>query len=54
MELEITPDPPPDECDAVAEALARLLEGPRDARSAWWRLGVRENLFGLEDDGPGR
>jgi hypothetical protein len=44
MDLEITPDPPPEEREAVERALARLLAEPSEGRSAWWREGVRENL----------
>jgi len=44
MEREITPEPSPEDEEAIEAALARLLQEPRDARSAWWREGVRENL----------
>jgi hypothetical protein len=44
MDLEITPEPPPDEREAVERALTRLLAEPRDARGAWWREGIRENV----------
>jgi hypothetical protein len=44
MELEITPEPSPEEREALERALARLLAGPDDPRSAWWREGISENL----------
>ena len=46
MELEITPEPPPGEREAVAKALAQLLAPRRDLRGEWWRAGVRENVLG--------
>lgn len=49
MDLEITPDPPEEEREAVEEALARLVGERQDPRSEWWRRGVRENVLG--DDG---
>jgi hypothetical protein len=48
MELEITPEPPPEEREALERALARLLAEPARERSAWWREGVRENLDDVE------
>ncbi|HZB85029.1 MAG TPA: hypothetical protein VE289_00560 [Gaiellaceae bacterium] len=44
MKLEITPEPPPEEREALERALARLLEESGDQRSAWWRAGIQENL----------
>ena len=44
MELEITPEPSPEERAALERALARLLEEPGDPRGAWWREGIRENV----------
>lgn len=46
MELEITPEPSPEEREALERALARLLQEPASAqeRSAWWREGIRESL----------
>jgi hypothetical protein len=41
---EITPEPTPEEREALEEALARLLEPPADARTAWWRQGLEENV----------
>jgi hypothetical protein len=44
MEGEITPEPSPEDEEAIEAALARLLEERADPYSAWWREGVRENL----------
>ena len=44
MELEVSPEPPPEEREALERALARLLAKPPDERGAWWRRGVEENL----------
>jgi hypothetical protein len=41
---EINPEPTREERDALAEALARLLEPPAEPRTAWWRRAVEENL----------
>jgi len=50
MELEITPEPTPAEREALARALARLLEdGRRDERGAWWRAGIEENVSSEEE-----
>jgi len=49
MEIEITPEPSPEERDAIERALARLLEEGAEQRSAWWREGVAENL-NLEEE----
>jgi hypothetical protein len=46
MHLEITPEPPPHEREAVERALTRLIEGERrEPRGAWWREGVREGVL---------
>jgi hypothetical protein len=50
MELEITPEPSPEEREALEQALARLLAEPGDPRSAWWREGVSENLSDSEGE----
>jgi hypothetical protein len=44
MEREITPEPSPEDEQAIEAALARLLQERADPYSAWWREGVRENL----------
>lgn len=48
MDLEIKPEPSPEEREALELALARLLAQPDDPRSAWWREGVGENLSDSE------
>ena len=44
MRLEITPEPTPEEREALEEALARLLERPSGPRTPWSRRGVEENV----------
>jgi len=44
MEHEITPEPSPEDEEAIEAALARLLAERTDPYSAWWREGVRESL----------
>lgn len=44
MHLEVTPEPEPEEREALERALAPLLAAPRDPRSEWWREGLRETL----------
>jgi hypothetical protein len=50
MELEITPEPEPDEREAIAVALEQLLgdefsaPGAAPYRSAWRLAGLRENV----------
>ena len=52
MEFVTRPEPEPEERDAVALALERLLDGddlPPAYRSRWRAVGIAENL-GLEDE----
>lgn len=49
MSVEITPEPTPEEREALLRALAAL-DGARDEPSAWWEAGVREALEGEADD----
>jgi hypothetical protein len=44
MRVEIKPEPPEDEREALDEALARLLGERKDPYSEWWRTGAREAL----------
>jgi hypothetical protein len=44
MDAEITPPPDESEREAVLAALERLACIDEAPRSAWWRLGVEENL----------
>jgi hypothetical protein len=41
---EWSPEPTPEEREALEQALEGLLDGEPDARGAWWRAGVREAL----------
>ena len=50
MGIEVTPEPSPDEREALERALARLLEEPAEPRSPWWREGIRESLSSPEDE----
>ncbi len=52
MELEITPEPPPEEHDAILAALRRLVAEERSdgSRPAWWRAGLPDE----EDDLAGK
>lgn len=45
MELDVRPEPEPEEREAIARALAETAR-PQAApeRTAWWREGVRENV----------
>lgn len=49
MQIDVTPEPSPAEREAVIEAIQRLLGPERRApASAWWREGVRENVYADE------
>lgn len=50
MELEITPEPTPEERAAIVAALEALAAEERRGPGAWWEAGLRENV---EDDGNG-
>ena len=43
MQVEITPEPTPEEREALLVALKRALGEERDGPGAWWKAGVREN-----------
>jgi hypothetical protein len=50
VELEVTPEPSPEERDALERALAGLLEAePPPPRGAWWRAGI-EDALSLEEE----
>jgi hypothetical protein len=53
MDYAVRPEPSPEERAALERALPRLLAEQSDARSDWWRTGVRESLEPDEDDGTG-
>ena len=44
MDLEIEPEPTPEEREALERALGSLAHEAVDPRGAWWREGVRENV----------
>jgi hypothetical protein len=44
MEIEITPEPSPEERAAIERALAGLRQDGTGERSGWWREGVAESL----------
>jgi hypothetical protein len=49
VDVEIRPEPPEEEREALDEAPARLLAEPEDPRSDWWRAGLRETLSPEEE-----
>lgn len=52
MEVEIWPEPSPEERAALLAALEQLRVGEQDAPvQPWWREGTRENLEGGEEAG---
>jgi hypothetical protein len=44
MELEITPEPSPEERAALEQALAEAAAEPGDPRGPWWREGLSAAL----------
>jgi len=44
VEYEITPEPTPEEREAIVAALAELAESDPGRESAWWSAGIRENV----------
>jgi hypothetical protein len=56
---ELTPEPTPEEREALERALDGVADEPPDPRGAWWRAGLGEalgsdpELEGLEHE-PGR
>jgi hypothetical protein len=51
MQVHWTPEPTPDEREALERALLRLLAEDDDPRGAWWRAGVEESVS-AEDESP--
>lgn len=49
MAVEITPEPTPQEREALLQALATLGVAPAEP-SAWWQAGVHEAIEGEADD----
>jgi hypothetical protein len=56
VRLDITPEPSPEERQAILRALATITAADgRLPASAWWREGLREAVFGdAEPDGRER
>ena len=50
VELEITPEPTPEERAAIVAAIEALDAEQTREPGAWWEAGLRENV---EDDGDG-
>ena len=48
-DLEIIPEPSPEERAAIEAAVAELRAGSHETRSAWWRAGLFDSV---EDDEP--
>ena len=44
MNVEITPEPSPEERAAILAAVEQLLAEEAREPDAWWQAGVRENL----------
>ena len=59
MAYEFTPEPTPEDREALERALQGAADEAPDPRGAWWRAGLRESLDsepdleGLEHE-PGR
>lgn len=60
MAYEFTPEPTPEEREALERALESVADEAPDPRGAWWRAGLRDalgvsdpELEGLEHE-PGR
>ena len=50
MDLEISPEPTPEEREALLAALARL-NGRAGGGSAWWEAGIRESVEEEPEEG---
>jgi len=50
VELEIRPEPTPEERAAIVAALAELLRQEADGHGAWWEAGVREAVEGEPEE----
>ena len=50
VELDITPEPTPEERAAIGAALGSLLAREAVPPSTWWRAGVTESVEGDEQD----
>lgn len=53
MELDIRPEPAPEDREAIARALAEEQRPPAEnERTAWWREGVQENVVDVSRSEP--
>jgi len=52
LAVRITPEPAPEEQEALLRALSAL-DDAQDDVSAWWRAGVREAIEGEPEDEAG-
>jgi hypothetical protein len=50
MNLDWSPEPTPEEREALERALARLVAERDDPRGAWWRAGVEESVASDDED----
>ena len=50
MDVEISPEPTPEERQALLAALARLNGEAREG-SAWWEAGIRESVEEEPEEG---
>ena len=49
MDVEITPDPSPEEFAAIVAALEQLQAEDERGPGAWWEAGLRDSI-GADDD----
>ena len=52
MQLEITPEPSPEEREALLIALEQALAERGNGPGAWWDAGTRENVENRESSEP--
>jgi hypothetical protein len=53
VELEIIPEPTPEEREAIVRAIAAVPTSTPDGPALWWLAGVRESLENGEHDSSG-
>jgi hypothetical protein len=49
VSVEITPEPSPEEHEALLRAIAAL-DDSRDAAPAWWRAGIQDAVEGEPEE----
>ncbi|MGH3017022.1 MAG: hypothetical protein ACRDLU_01450 [Gaiellaceae bacterium] len=54
MDIEIRPEPSPEERAAIEAAVAGLLAGTGENHSAWWHAGLLDAVELDESDPPAR